>query len=313
MNTGLVQNLISWGIPPLAGAVIGYVTNAIAIKMLFRPLTEKRVFGIKVPFTPGILPRQRHKLAESIGRMVERELLTPELLRERLFRDDIRSKFREAIANMGEKMLGNAQKLSLPDSLKPLLKDFLTNAYPQFTALLISFLREPEIHLQLETQGRLFIRRAMENFNSLQRFFITTGKYDETLRENMGEIIDSLIEQVDGLLSTEATRERLLEKIGGSSLSLGSLLKMSEEKRQALYERLCDYILNLADSQIENVLALVNVKKMVSDRIDALEMERVERIVLDVLAGQLKWINILGGILGGLIGLFQAGLSRFLN
>ena len=58
-----MNSLLVWCIPPLAGAVIGYVTNAVAIKMLFRPLTEIRVFGIRLPFTPGILPRHRHKLA----------------------------------------------------------------------------------------------------------------------------------------------------------------------------------------------------------------------------------------------------------
>ncbi len=74
----------TYGLPPLLGAVIGYVTNAIAIKMLFRPLREVRVFGVRLPFTPGIIPRRRAELADSIGRMVSRELLTEPTLRKRL-------------------------------------------------------------------------------------------------------------------------------------------------------------------------------------------------------------------------------------
>ncbi|MDR2111456.1 MAG: DUF445 family protein, partial [Spirochaetaceae bacterium] len=94
-----------WLIPPAAGAVIGYVTNAVAIKMLFRPLEAKRLLGVRIPFTPGVLPRQRHKLADSIGAMVERELLTPEILRTRLRRDDVREQLRQAVTRCVEQAL----------------------------------------------------------------------------------------------------------------------------------------------------------------------------------------------------------------
>ncbi|MBN2551851.1 MAG: DUF445 family protein, partial [Spirochaetales bacterium] len=76
-----LTELLPWVLPPLLGAVIGYVTNAIAIRMLFRPLTKVRVLGVPLPLTPGIIPRQRGQLAESIGQMVSRELLTEEAVR----------------------------------------------------------------------------------------------------------------------------------------------------------------------------------------------------------------------------------------
>ena len=44
-------------ISALVGAVIGYITNWLAIKMLFKPHNEKRVFGIRIPFTQGIIPK----------------------------------------------------------------------------------------------------------------------------------------------------------------------------------------------------------------------------------------------------------------
>lgn len=79
-----LMSLLPWVLPPLLGAVIGYVTNSLAIRMLFRPLREWRIFGLRVPFTPGIIPRRRHELAESIGRMVSTQLLTAEVLRRRV-------------------------------------------------------------------------------------------------------------------------------------------------------------------------------------------------------------------------------------
>jgi len=63
--------------------MIGYLTNSIAIRMLFRPLRRIRVLGIPLPFTPGVIPRQREDLAESIGTMVADELLTTDVFEAR--------------------------------------------------------------------------------------------------------------------------------------------------------------------------------------------------------------------------------------
>lgn len=76
--------LLSWALPPIIGALIGYITNDIAIKMLFRPLRAYRIGPFRIPFTPGIIPRQRARLAESIGVMVSRELITEDAIRRQI-------------------------------------------------------------------------------------------------------------------------------------------------------------------------------------------------------------------------------------
>ncbi len=98
MNLDTLYAILSWVLPPLLGAIIGYVTNDIAIRMLFRPLVEKRVFGLRLPFTPGIIPKQRHELAESIGLMVSRELITEEVLRAQISRSEFRSRLKQSAA-----------------------------------------------------------------------------------------------------------------------------------------------------------------------------------------------------------------------
>ena len=67
---------------PLVGAAIGYVTNWIAVKMLFRPRKEVRLWGKRLPFTPGVIPRGQKRLARAVGRAVEEQLLTQEALEE---------------------------------------------------------------------------------------------------------------------------------------------------------------------------------------------------------------------------------------
>ncbi len=68
--------LLSYAGPPLLGAFIGYLTNKVAIRMLFRPLKPWHVLGIRVPMTPGIIPSKRHELAENMGEMVGEHLMT---------------------------------------------------------------------------------------------------------------------------------------------------------------------------------------------------------------------------------------------
>jgi uncharacterized membrane protein YheB (UPF0754 family) len=71
-----MHQILTYLAPPLLGAFIGYLTNYVAIRMLFRPLRAWRIFGFRLPMTPGVIPSKRHDLAQNIGRMVGRHLLT---------------------------------------------------------------------------------------------------------------------------------------------------------------------------------------------------------------------------------------------
>lgn len=66
------------------GALIGGVTNLIAIVMLFRPHEPMYLFGKRLPFTPGLIPKRRRELAEQLGKTVVEHLVTPEGLRRKL-------------------------------------------------------------------------------------------------------------------------------------------------------------------------------------------------------------------------------------
>ncbi len=448
------------------GAVIGYVTNAIAIKMLFRPLKEVRVWGIRLPFTPGILPKERHKLALNIGSMVERELFTPEILRKRLQSDDVARALQLSISSYTEKILSTplgtllAQKTVSEDSvsntaqfitfvlksliyspsfesiiekagdslidaldeksvrdilggemtetlkgtLSQIIRDSVTRSGPRIsehimpaadkafssvTHSLVDFLKKDEIHGELEIHGQIFLTNAILKLNAIQRFFISAGQYDKTIREKMPEIIDDLIKQLDALMKDENTKKRLtvfirnaikklfdsekniaqtsdflmgllssyideplkdvikglnkkdlreagkkliefirakgnenMEQRLGQSIdrfieqhkdsTLSGLIHLSMEQKEKIDTFISGKILNIAGEKVDSLLSSINVKTMVSERIDALDMVRVERIVLDVMDNQLKWINVFGAILGGFIGLFQAVFSRLL-
>ena len=64
--------------PPILGGLIGYYTNDIAIKMLFRPYKAVYILGQKVPFTPGLIPSNQERLGQNIANAIMKSLLTPE-------------------------------------------------------------------------------------------------------------------------------------------------------------------------------------------------------------------------------------------
>ncbi|MCY9010583.1 DUF445 family protein [Bacillus inaquosorum] len=92
----------------LIGAAIGAVTNHLAIQMLFRPYKAYYLFGKRVPFTPGLIPRRRDELAKQMGLMVVNHLLTPEGIKKRLVSDTAKTQ----ALQVGEQLI---QKLSLSE------------------------------------------------------------------------------------------------------------------------------------------------------------------------------------------------------
>jgi uncharacterized membrane protein YheB (UPF0754 family) len=55
------------------GALIGWITNYFAIKMLFRPLKEINILGFKVQ---GLIPKRKMEMAESIADTIQEELIS---------------------------------------------------------------------------------------------------------------------------------------------------------------------------------------------------------------------------------------------
>ena len=58
---------------PLIGALIGWFTNYIAIKMLFHPRDEVRIFFIPIQ---GVFPKRQKDFARKLGQIVSEELLS---------------------------------------------------------------------------------------------------------------------------------------------------------------------------------------------------------------------------------------------
>ena len=91
----LEQPIVSLVTTPLVAGVVGYITNKIAIKMLFRPYEPKwYTLGWQ-----GIVPKTRPKLAVKISEIVGQKLLAHDDFLYALENNDIKTKIHSIIAD----------------------------------------------------------------------------------------------------------------------------------------------------------------------------------------------------------------------
>ncbi|MCA1056493.1 DUF445 family protein [Rossellomorea aquimaris] len=117
------------------GALIGGVTNSLAIKMLFRPYKAYYIGRFKVPFTPGLIPKRREELAEQLGNMVVDHLITPESLQKKVLNEDFQRDVSQWLAEESAPVFNSDKSveewldmLNIPVSsqtLNQLLRDWL--------------------------------------------------------------------------------------------------------------------------------------------------------------------------------------------
>lgn len=87
------------------GSVIGGVTNELAIRMLFRPYKPWMIGRLRVPFTPGLIPRRRDEIGVQMGRLVEHHLLTVEGVKKALAQSGLESMLQAWLIRLLDKWL----------------------------------------------------------------------------------------------------------------------------------------------------------------------------------------------------------------
>lgn len=106
---------------PVAGAVIGYFTNWLAIKMLFKPYNERRIFGIKLPFTPGLIPKEKERISNTLGKTVGNCLLTEDAIMESLSSPEAVENFEKIFDGSVEYL--KQSTLTIDEGLEQVLKE----------------------------------------------------------------------------------------------------------------------------------------------------------------------------------------------
>jgi len=125
--------------PPIAGGIIGYFTNDIAIKMLFRPYRAYYLGKQRLPFTPGLIPRNQERLAKRISDTIMGSLLTPEELQNlarRLLQVDRVQAALNWLLRLALDQVQQDKEQRTAKILASILKDFLGESLPRLLKVL---------------------------------------------------------------------------------------------------------------------------------------------------------------------------------
>ena len=98
MNQIIIKLFLIVGI----GAMIGWITNYIAIKMLFRPYKEMNFLFFKIQ---GLIPKRRSEIAISIADTVQKELISLKDITSSLNADELEKKMGTVIDKILEEKL----------------------------------------------------------------------------------------------------------------------------------------------------------------------------------------------------------------
>ena len=178
----------AWIVLPLLGGVIGYVTNRIAVKMVFRPIRPVSVLGIRVQ---GLVGRRQPELAASIGRVVGQHLVESDDIVRALHAMDLEKLVSGALERGLEEKVAEFRKM-------PLVGGFLTDErVADLRASLVRGFLDNEEALLLE------IETAVEEGLDVQT--LVTAK-----------VAAFPVEQLEKLVLEVASRElRSIEVLGG--------------------------------------------------------------------------------------------------
>ena len=148
-------------VPPIAGAVIGYFTNDIAIQMLFRPYKAIYLGKAQLPFTPGLIPRNQPRLAKRVADTIMGSLLTPEEL-QRLAKKLLETERVESaltwLLNLALKQIRSDKEQKTAKILANVLRDLFSESLPR---LLKVFSRREDF---LESQINQIFEKILLDF-----------------------------------------------------------------------------------------------------------------------------------------------------
>lgn len=198
----------------IIGAFIGGLTNSLAIKMLFRPYQPKYIGKLRVPFTPGIIPKRRDQLAMQMGKLVVQHLVTEESIRRKLQENHLQ----EMIIG---KLIEEWQQLQ--NVRKPLWE----------------WLEQLEIRINKQEIQSIVTKKGMQRFDQAVD---NLGK--KTVDESLGRVISEeditkitqfAQKKLDDILSGENTRyqlEKVIARYVESKGFLGNMLLSMMNKQE---------------------------------------------------------------------------------
>ena len=272
---------------PLIGAVIGYCTNYIAVKMLFHPYKEVKLFGMTLPFTPGVIPKNKPRLARAIAHAVATVLLT---------KKDLAGLITDSAVETTGTAIVTKSGLFGDKSPNELVQRFGKEDLD--TTRIEAFLTE-KVYDGIKTMdiGSIVADKAMEVVRSNPMLgFLPVNSIIATIKNKITDYVDSdecyvqianvVSEKVDELKS--APTGETLGSLGLTAATAEALVIASIHK--------------LLDKYLEPMLDMLPIEQIIEDKINDMDIAMFEELVMSVMKNELNAIVNLGFFIGLIIG-----------
>ncbi len=290
---------------PVLGALIGYITNWLAVRMLFRPREAKYLFGRRLPFTPGVIPRGKERLGKAMGSIINTQLLTEESIREHLTSDEFISLVRGAIRNTEERLKADDRTFrrwldetvgeeKTAQSAKK-IQDFLTEKAAE---------KLSEMQIGRRAAGLLAVKIGESLKGSFLGKFVSDSflqslvpLFEKMIDDYIGEHGKSLLRPV-----IEKETDNLLERrISDTAQTLSEL----EIDREKLLEKLS------SDSVVQKfteVLRALDIGRIAEKAVCDMDAVQLEQLVMSAMKTELGAVINLGALIGLLLGLINMAI-----
>ena len=282
---------------PLIGALIGYCTNYIAVKMLFRPRHEKYFFGHKVPLTPGAIPKGKTRLAKSVGDVISNHLVTSEDIEGKALNEETEAAVTERIMKMLKSDIDSGfRAISSSEEEYEMITTNLDYAVTLRMADAVKSINFSDI---IKVKGGQIIGEQLGG--SMLGMFINLEMIDSIL----GSISDNIGMYVDdhcyNFLAPEVSRS--MEKLRGDNIyDMITSNGVSDEELRAKVRELYRQTIKAV---IPELIAKMDIASMVSQKIEDMEVEQLEDMVMEVMSKELTTIVNLGALIGFILGLIN--------
>jgi len=274
-----MNDVLSFFIMPIVGAIIGFSTNVLAIVMLFRPHRPVKIGGIKLPFSPGLIPKEQAQLAKRLGESLGENILTPETLMAASTNDEIIDGITRAFRGFVADFAIHSHHI----------KNFAAAHIPNAHQYAQNIIDHPKWGDFLRATITKIIK---ENTRGILGVFVNPDKIYNSLTKNLVEFLQS----EDGQAALTQHIERAIDHAPHNLL----------EQSFMQPDQIRPLIAFLTKKAAQMLISSLDIAKIIEEKIAALDPKETEKLLLSVVRKQLKWIAALGGVLGFIIGFIPA-------
>ena len=282
---------------PVIGGIIGLITNGLAIHMLFRPHREIRIGKFRLPFTPGLIPKEKPRIAAAVGKIVGNELLNEETLSKALCSEEMQNAFYQKYESIRDKMRNDSRLLGEYLEEKG-FKDTVGKAEEDIAKKAGIFIADKMVEENIsEKLLNYAIEEVASNLNPM--VMAVAGGAIEAAKMPISLKIDNLIlekcpEFIGGYLDT--SYEDWMKK------PVNEVSVLFEEKFPRLKYEIWIVYETLIEDKAEDFIQQMNLPKVVENRINEYDVADLEVMIMEIARKELNALVWLGGFLGMLMG-----------